>query len=41
VTLHEALAAAKQLETEGTKVRVIDLFSIKPVDKDELVKTAQ
>jgi transketolase len=32
VTLHEALAAADELDTEGIRARVIDLYSIKPVD---------
>ena len=32
VTLFEALKAAEELEGEGTAVRVIDLYSIKPAD---------
>ncbi len=32
VTLHECLAAADQLEQEGISARVIDLYSVKPVD---------
>jgi transketolase len=38
VTLHEALKAADQLKTEGTAVRVIDLYCVKPIDGKELVK---
>jgi transketolase len=38
VTLHEALKAADQLKAEGTAVRVIDLYCIKPIDGNELVK---
>jgi transketolase len=32
VTLHECLAAADQLEQEDISARVIDLYSVKPVD---------
>ncbi len=40
VTLHEALAAAELLAKEGVAVRVIDLYSIKPVDVATLQKAA-
>ena len=36
ITLHEALKAAALLEAEGTNARVIDLYSVKPVDADTL-----
>lgn len=36
VTLHEALKAADQLKAEGTAVRVIDLYCVKPIDGNEL-----
>ena len=36
VTLFEALAAYDQLKAEGISVRVIDLFSVKPVDEETL-----
>ena len=36
VTLFEALAAYDQLKAEGIEVRVIDLFSVKPVDEETL-----
>jgi transketolase len=36
VTLFEALAAHDQLKAEGIAVRVIDLFSVKPVDEETL-----
>jgi transketolase len=36
VTLVEALRAAEQLEAEGVHVRVIDLYSVKPVDAPTL-----
>ncbi|MDP7618699.1 MAG: transketolase [Dehalococcoidia bacterium] len=32
ITLHEAVKAAESLETDGIRVRVIDLYSIKPID---------
>jgi transketolase len=32
ITLHEALKAADELEASGTNVRVVDLYSVKPVD---------
>jgi transketolase len=36
ITLHEALAAADQLAAEGIYARVIDAYSIKPMDADTL-----
>jgi len=36
ITLVESLAAADTLEAEGTHVRVIDLYSVKPVDAQTL-----
>ncbi|MGV9990385.1 transketolase [Streptomyces sp. NPDC003374] len=41
VTLHEALAAADTLAEAGIPVRVIDLYSVKPVDRDTLRQAAQ
>ncbi|GAA2249229.1 transketolase [Streptomyces ruber] len=41
VTLHEALAAADALEGEGIRARVIDLYSVKPVDRDTLREAAE
>jgi pyruvate dehydrogenase E1 component beta subunit/2-oxoisovalerate dehydrogenase E1 component beta subunit len=35
--LHEALAVAKELATEGTEVEVVDLRSIKPLDTDTVM----
>jgi transketolase len=40
ITLHEALAAAEQLATEGVAARVIDLFSVKPIDAKTLIEAA-
>ncbi|HLU44597.1 MAG TPA: transketolase [Natronosporangium sp.] len=41
VTVPEALAAADQLATRGIAARVIDLYSIKPVDTDTLRRAAR
>jgi transketolase len=40
ITVHEALKAQKQLESEGIAVRVIDCYSIKPIDGKTLKKAA-
>jgi transketolase len=40
VTVHEALKAHEMLSEKGVKIRVIDLFSIKPVDVETLKKAA-
>ncbi len=40
VTLHEALAAADALAKEGIAVRVIDLYSIKPLDTETLLRAS-
>jgi transketolase len=37
VTVFEALAAHDQLASEGVSIRVIDLYSVAPVDRDGLV----
>ncbi|MDT0306597.1 transketolase [Streptomyces sp. DSM 44917] len=41
VTVHEALAAADRLAGEGIPVRVIDLYSVKPVDAAALREAAE
>ena len=40
ITLHEALAAYEELKKEGINIRVIDLYSIKPLDIATLQKAA-
>jgi transketolase len=40
VTLHNCLAAADELAGEGIGARVLDLYSVKPVDADALVEAA-
>lgn len=41
VTLHECRKAAALLKNEGINVRVVDLFSVKPVDRDTLLESAK
>jgi len=41
VTLHEAIKAADQLAAEGINIRVIDLYSVKPVDRTTLHEAAK
>ena len=36
VTLHEALTAADELAAAGVNIRVVDPFTIKPIDKEGL-----
>jgi transketolase len=38
VTVFEALKAYDQLKAQGTAIRVIDLYSLAPLDRDALVK---
>jgi transketolase len=40
VTLHNCLAAADELERDGIHVRVVDLYSLKPIDAETLVAAA-
>src|SRR5580765_5928654 len=41
ITLHESLNAAEQLAGEGIEARVIDLYSVKPVDAETLRAAAE
>jgi transketolase len=41
ITLHESLKAADRLESEGISARVIDLYSVKPVDAETLRSAAE
>jgi transketolase len=41
ITLHEALKAADLLSADGISARVIDLYSVKPVDKATLVAASR
>jgi transketolase len=40
VTLHNCLAAADQLGRDGITARVVDLYSVKPIDTQTLLETA-
>lgn len=41
VTLYEAKKAADKLQSENVEVIVMDPFTIKPLDKDLIVKSAR
>lgn len=41
ITLHEALAAYEELKREGILVRVIDVYSIKPLDVETIRKASE
>jgi transketolase len=41
ITLHEALAAYRELKKDGIYIRVIDLYCIKPVDESNLAEAAR
>jgi transketolase len=41
VTLHEAIKAADTLAEDGINARVVDLYSVKPVDADTLAAASQ
>jgi transketolase len=40
VTLHNCLAAAEQLAADGIHARVVDLYSVKPIDTQTLLDAA-
>jgi transketolase len=40
VTLHNCLAAADQLSRAGIRARVLDLYSLKPIDTKTLLEAA-
>ena len=41
ITVHEALAAADELEREGLHARVVDAYSLKPIDSQTLRAAAE
>ncbi len=41
VTVFEALKAYDQLKAQGTLIRVIDLFSVKPIDRQLLIESGK
>ena len=41
ILVHKALEAAEKLAGEGISVRVVDMYSIKPIDKELLIRCAE
>jgi transketolase len=41
ITVHEALKAAETLASEGIRIRVIDAYSVKPVDRATILAAAK
>ena len=41
VTVSEAIKAKEELEKQGINIRVIDMHTIKPIDKDLIIKSAK
>ncbi|HLV98828.1 MAG TPA: transketolase [Ktedonobacterales bacterium] len=41
ITLHESLKAYDQLQSQGLAIRVIDAYSVKPIDKQTLLEAAR
>jgi len=41
ITLHEALSAYEELKSKEINIRIIDLYSIKPIDTKTLLESAQ
>lgn len=41
ITLQEAITAANEVTKSGVGVRVLDLFTIKPIDKEAIIKNAK
>ncbi|HLJ34166.1 MAG TPA: transketolase [Ktedonobacteraceae bacterium] len=41
ITLHEALKAYDQLQSNGVTARIIDAYSVKPVDEETILAAAQ
>lgn len=41
ITLQEGITAAQQLAQQGVGVRVLDLFTIKPIDREGIIKNAK
>ena len=40
-TLFESIKVYDRLASEGVHVRVVDIFSVKPIDKETLTKCAE
>ena len=40
ILVHKAIAAAEELEKKGVSVRVVDMYSVKPIDSELIAKCA-
>lgn len=40
IMVHKAIEAAERMQEKGVSVRVVDMYSIKPIDKDLILKCA-
>lgn len=41
ILVHNAIEAANALEAQGVSVRIVDMYSIKPIDRDLILKCAE
>ncbi len=41
IMIHEAMQAAEELSKEGIEIAVVDMFTVKPIDEDCIVKYAE
>ncbi len=41
ITVHEAMKAYDKLKADGTEIRIIDAYSVKPIDKTTLRETVK
>lgn len=41
ITVHETLSAHERLKSEGIGIRVLDAYSVKPIDQEALVQAAR
>jgi len=41
ITVHEALKAAAKLTAEGIAIRVLDAYSVKPIDRETILKAVE
>ena len=41
ITLHQALGAADELKESGINIRIIDPFTLKPIDKELILSSAR
>ncbi len=41
IMIHEALQAAEELSKEGIEITVVDMFTVKPIDEDCVIKYAK